>query len=149
MPVTVSVDNDLRLIVTRYSGRVTPREVLDAIGAVPPAVTRTGIYRGLATFDHTVDLSDLDVRALAEIRRRGVDVYRGLSLARGPSAAIIDDSDDARLIVPLWNAINDTGEALDLKYQLFRDPEAAFDMIGIAHDEGNRLIAGPGAPPAS
>jgi len=141
MPVSHVVDNDLELLVVRISGRVSEDQVTTAIARMSGEVNHVGAYRSLVIFERQADLSDLDTNALAAIRTAMKAFYRRLKLRRRAGAAVVDSSHDAKMILPLWNAICKTDRELDLHYTLFDEAGPALVWLGIPGDSGTAVVS--------
>ncbi len=141
MPIGYAVHNDIKLFVHFYSGRVTARDLSDLVSGLAGQVSGSGTYRGLAIFDQDVDLSELDVSVLNSIRNESKAAYQKLGIQRGNSAAIVDGAQEARLIMPLWNALCDADPDFDHRFGLFQDVEAALEFLAIPPESAPQILA--------
>jgi hypothetical protein len=153
MPVSYVVDNELDLFVIRPSGRITKREVTETVTGLSESARQGGTYRSLLVFEPATDLSNFDAKALSASCAAVKTIYRRRRLRRRAGAAVADASHDARLILPLWNAICEHELALkphdlelDLRYTLFEEVEAALAWLDIPVDVGAAAVARAGKP---
>jgi hypothetical protein len=141
MPVSYAVDNDLKIFVHYYFGKVTGRDLVDLVSGLANGVTGDGTYRGFAIFEENVDLSDLDADSLNAVRNESKACFLRLGLARGPSAAVVDGAAEAKLIMPLWNALCDADPEFDHRFTLFVEVAPALEFLGVPLDRAAGLIA--------
>jgi hypothetical protein len=142
MPVSYAVDNDLEIVVVRLSGRIAKYEVMEAAAEMSRAMSPDRAYRSLLVFESTADLSEMDAGALVEIHAASKATARQRQQRPRARAAVADPAHDARLILPLWNALCETDPEPDLRYTLFEAAEAALAWLGIPEAEGLAAIAG-------
>jgi hypothetical protein len=142
VPVRYKVLSAHDLFVMRFSKRVTEDEVVETISHMKEMASGTGIWRSLTLFERTVDLSDLDVPALKTISQKSLEMYRELGLRRATSAAVIDGSADARMIMPLYNALCERQADIDLSFDLFVDMNVALDWLGLPADIATAVTDG-------
>ncbi len=141
MPISYSVDKDLELFVLRFSGSVTTEQVRSAIAEVGQELGEDGSYRSLLIFDSSTDLSTIDKDALQRIQETSRDtLYRGRSRRSG--AAMVNGSQDARLIMPLWNALCHSDPEIDLHFDIFTDLEPALSWLDIPPAHGRSIARG-------
>lgn len=141
MPVCYLVDNTLDLLAARFSRTVTKDQVLAAISGAAGEMSPDKSYKSLAIFEHDVDLSQIDVAALAQIRSAQHRLFRASATDRGPAAAVIDHSTDARLVMPLHNALCEIDSSSELGFTLFESVEAALDYLDLPRQVGETLLA--------
>lgn len=143
MPIQVAVENrdDLRFAVYRFSGHIAPTEafavVMRGIAKFPPNQP----YRELLIFDHDTDLSAFDAEALTTLYEKAEELHRARKLGPRTAATVLDGSIDAKIILPLFNALSSTGGGTDLSFELFTDVEPALKRLGIPLDEGLKIVA--------
>ena len=141
MPISYNVENDLELFVLRFSGSVTTEQVRSAIAEIAQQLGEGGSYRSLLIFSSSTDLSTIDKEALQRIQETSRDtLYRGRS--RRNSAAMVNGSQDARLIMPLWNALCHSDPEIDLHFDIFTDLEAALAWLDIPPALGRSIARG-------
>lgn len=143
MPIRVAVENrdKLRLVVYIYSGHIRPADVLDSVRRAAAQLAPKVPYRELLIFNHDTDLSDFDREFLVTFHRQCEELYRELKLGSRTAAAMLDNSIDAKLIMPLFNALSLVGPGADLSFELFTEVEPALERLGIPLEEGLRIIA--------
>ena len=101
----------------------------------------SGSYRSLLIFDSSTDLSTIDKDALQRIQETSRDtLYRGRSRRSG--AAMVNGSQDARLIMPLWNALCHSDPEIDLHFDIFTDLEPALAWLDIPPALGRSIARG-------
>jgi hypothetical protein len=105
MPVKTAVDNEHKLFVSYFQGRVPAASALQAVDDLEREATGVGTYRGLVIFERDVDLSEWDGGALINIRLRASAAYQRLGLQRGESAAVVNFVPEAEQVMRLWNAL--------------------------------------------
>lgn len=79
--------------------------------------------------------------ALESIHARGNVEIAGNRLGPRKGAAVLDRSADARLIVPLFNALSLSRGGIDMSFDPFVDIEPALEHLGIPIEAGRALIA--------
>ena len=141
MPLNYAFDEELGLLSVRYSGLIQVEEIIDAIPAMGELATQSPSYAVLLLFDDKVDLSTIGMDELKRIKQTEQDAYRDLKLKRRASAAVLARSVDARVLMPLWNALSEIDTEPGFRYKAFRQPEEAFDWLGVPRDRGRELIA--------
>ena len=141
MPVMLTVDNDLELFVLRFFGHVTEKQVVETVAAMGEAVDHVSSYRSLLLFEPKTDLSEMSRAALQTIRGETKAFYQRRQLGRRAGAAVLDDSEDAKLILPLWNALCRTDPEFDLHYETFNSVEDALSWLDIPKETGMTVIA--------
>lgn len=144
MPIKIAVENrdDLRFAVCRYSGHIDPSDALavlmHGLSKFPPNQP----YRELLIFERDTDLSDFDAKTLAMLYREGGEIHRAMKLGPRTAATVLDGSADAKIILPLFNALSSIGGGgTDLSFELFREVEPALKCLGIPLDEGLKIVA--------
>lgn len=140
MPAVQIIDNEFSLFALRLSGTVTVHQLTDVLAEFSATAVDGGGYHVLLIFDHDVDLSQMNTVALATLQNMGKTVYRKLHVVRLAGAAVQDGSADAKLILPLWNALCQTDSDIDLTYKLFDRLEPALAWLGIP-DAQDGLLA--------
>lgn len=141
MPISHNVDNDLELFVARFSGEVTESQIREAIAGISAALVPNSSYRSLLIFDRRTDLSTVDNDALERLREIARNaLHRGRQRRSG--AAMVDGSQDAKLIMPLWNAICDGDLEFDMHFDMFPDLESALDWLQIPYEQGLPIAQG-------
>jgi hypothetical protein len=143
MAIKVAVENrdELRFAVYRYSGHIN---MLDVLASVTRATTQFGPnqpYSELLIFQHDTDLSNWDPESLATLYRKADELYSKLKLGPRTAAAVLDDSLDAKIIMPLFNALSLARGGADLRFELFTDVEPALKRLGIPVEEGLKIVA--------
>ncbi len=143
MPVKAAVENcgEHRLVVYRYSGRNQPDVVLASVARALSQLAPAQSYREIVIFDRDTDLSDLDQKSLADLHGRVAALFRQRKLGSRMAVAVIDHSHDAKLILPLFNALSLASGGADLSFELFNDIEPALKRLGIPLEEGLKAIA--------
>jgi hypothetical protein len=143
MPVKVAVENrdKLRFVVFRYSGHIDPADVLASATRALSNLAPDQPYRELLIFKHDTDLSNFDPESLATLYRKCDELYRKLKLGPRIAAAVLDASVDAKLIMPLFNAVSLTVGGPDLSFELFTDVEPALKRLGVPVEEGLMIVA--------
>lgn len=142
MPIKVAIENrdELRLVVYRYSGHIYIADVLESVERATKQIAPGQPYRELLIFEHDTDLSDLDPTSLKGFMQKCVELYYELKLGPRSAAAVLDESMDAKLIMPLFNALALT-PGPDLSFELFTEIEAALKWLGIPAEEGLKVVA--------
>jgi hypothetical protein len=92
-------------------------------------------------FEHDTDLSDFHPESLATFMQKCTELYRQLKLGPRTAAAVLDESMDAKLIMPLFNALSLTGGGADLSFRLFTEIEPALNWLGIPSEDGLKIIS--------
>ncbi|MDE3115012.1 MAG: hypothetical protein KGL26_05360 [Pseudomonadota bacterium] len=143
MPIKIAIENqgDLRLAVYRYSGHVRLDEVPDSITRAVSQFAPNQPFRELLIFEHDSDLSDFDPTSLEAVYRACAELYRRLQLGLRTAAAMLDESMDAKIIMPLFNALSLASGGPDLGFKLFTDIEPALKWLGVPTKEGLKIIA--------
>jgi hypothetical protein len=142
MPIKAAVDTspDARLAVLCFSGHVSAADVLAAArGALtqfPPGLP----FRELLIFEHDTDLSDISAELLEKLYHDCEALRRDLQLGARSGIAVLDDSMDAKFIMPLFNALVTPGGS-DMGFGLVHDVEPAFERLGIPLQEGLKILA--------
>jgi hypothetical protein len=116
----------------------------DVLAAVTNAVNHFApnqSYCELLIFEHDADLSDFDPKSLAAFYKECDELFRRLKLGPRNAAAVLDDSVDAKLIMPFFNALSQAGKGFDLSFELFTDVEPALQRLGIPMEEGLKVVA--------
>ena len=142
MPIRVAVENrdELRLIVYCYSGHIYVADVFESVGRTTKQFAPGQSYRELLIFEHDTDLSDLDPKSLTGFMQKCVELYYELKLGLRSAAAVLDESIDAKLIMPLFNALALT-TGPNLHFELFTEVDAALKWLGIPAEEGLKIVA--------
>ena len=146
MPVGLAVENELELFVLRFFGCVTEQQILEVLGGMARGVDHVSDYRALLVFDPKTDLSELSRDALQNIRAETKAFYREQGLGRRTGAAVLDSSQDAQLILPLWNALSRSDPEFDLHYEIFDSIGPALAWLDVPEDRGLALVASAEAP---
>ena len=143
MTIKVAVENwdHLRLIVYRYSGHISIADVLDSVTRATSQIAPAQPYNEVLIFEHDTDLSDFHPELLEGIIHKCRGLYAKLMLGPRTAVAVLDESLDAKIIMPLFNALALTGSGADLSFQLFTDIEPALQRLGIPKEEGLEIIA--------
>jgi hypothetical protein len=142
MSVKIAVDNEHKLFVTYFHGRVPPERVLQAVDDLERAANGgSGTYRGLVIFDRNVDLTEWDGGALINIRLRASAAYRRLGLQRGHSAAVVNYVPEAEDVVRLWNALCAFNWDIDMAFNIFWDLEPALGFLQAPPELCQRVLA--------
>ena len=136
MPVYHHVDNALELIMVRFSDNVTERQISELIDGLSREVRQGGNYRSLLIFERKTDLSELDHQALEKIKEEMKGLHRDRQMGRRASAAVLDSSHDAIIILPLWNALCAEDTELDLHYDTFKRLAPALNWLEVPEEEG-------------
>lgn len=129
MPVRYLVDNERNLLVTRFFKSVIRQEVEAAIDDIGRQAARARRYMSLLIFEHSVDLSALDVTALAAIRDAQVQLFRTTGSERGKAAAVLDHSTDAHIVMPLHNALCEMAPESKPGFKLFYTISSALEYL--------------------
>lgn len=143
MAIEVAVENreELRFVVCRFSGHIAPSEafavLMRGVSQFPPHQP----YRELLIFEHDTDLSDFDAKALTTIYQKSEEIHRALKLGPRTAATVLDGSIDAKMILPLFNALSSAGRGTDLSFALFSDIEPALKHLGVPLDQGLKIVA--------
>jgi len=143
MPVAVAVGGDDAHCIAayRFFGPVTLDDIFRSSKRVYAQLKAGVPYRALLVFEESTDLSELDQDVLAEILAFGESEYRRHHLGPRAGAAVLNGSTDAKLLMPLFNAIGLTRGGVDLSFKLFQDLELALSYLGIPLETGKVLIA--------
>jgi hypothetical protein len=143
MPKKVAVENrdEFCLVVYRYSGRVTMAEIVEAIARASELLAPNRSYFVMAIFDEDADLSELNPTILGALYRKSRDTYIAKQYGPRTAVAVLNGSADARMIVPLFNAMSKASGGIDLGFELFDDIESALQRLGIPLDEGLAIVA--------
>ena len=143
MPIKVAVENsdELRLIVYVFSGDIDPAGVIVAVTHAVGKLAPHQAYRELLIFQRDTDLSDFDPETLARLCRTLDELVRKHKLGSRTSAAVLDGSIDAKLIMPLFNALTLVGGGVDLRFELFAEVEPALKWLSIPPEEGLKCVA--------
>ena len=143
MTIKIAVENrnELRFVVYRYSGHISLADVLDSVTRAARQLTPNQPYRELLIFNHDTDLSDFDPETLATFYRQCDKLYRELKLGPRTAAAMLDESIDAKLIMPLFNVLSQAGGGADLSFELFTEVEPALERLGVPLEEGLKIVA--------
>jgi hypothetical protein len=143
MPIKFAVEDraDLALVVYQYSGHIGLKDVLNSVTRAVSGFGPNRPYRELLIFEHDSDLSDFDSNSLALLYRDSAELYRKLNLGPRTAAAVLDESMDAKLIMPLFNALSLKAGMADLSFKLFTDVEPALKWLGVPVNEGPKIIA--------
>jgi len=143
MPIKFAVENrdDLRLVVYRYSGHIHPKDVLDSLTRAVSQLAPNQPYHELLIFEHDSDLSDFDSASLARLYQDSSELYRKRNLGPRTAAAMLDASMDAKIIMPLFNALSLKGGGVALGFELFTEVEPALRWLGIPIDKGMEIVA--------
>ncbi len=134
MPAIHAIDKDLGLFVLRFSGRVTAPEVAAAISGLGELTKRAEPACSLLIFEGNTDLSEINPDEIKSFRDAATNLYRQMKVQRRAGAAVLDGSQDARIMMPFWNAICLTESDPDLHYEFFNDTAAAVDWLGLPRD---------------
>lgn len=134
MPVAHAVDKDLGLFVLRFAGRVTAAEVADAISGLGELADCAEPACSLLIFEGDTDLSEINPDEIKSFRDAATNLYRQMKVKRRAGAAVLNGSQDARIMMPFWNAICLTDTDPDLHYEFFNDTAAATDWLGLPKD---------------
>jgi len=140
MPVATSVDDSGSFFVARFYDVVTTDQILAASVESAKTLTRDGSFTTLLVFDPNVDLSDIDAEAMNAIRSRREREFHDHGLTRRAGAAVVDGSLDARLVLKLWNALDDTDPDFDLSFETFHEVGPALECLGIPAARGEPVI---------
>ncbi len=143
MRIKVAVENTdaLRFIVYRYSGHIDVADVFDSVVRASKQIAPGRPYRELLIFEHDTDLSDFHPKSLEAFFQKCVELYQELKLGPRVAAAVLDESLDAKLIMPLFNALSLTGVGADLSFELFTEIEPALNWLGVPAEEGLKVVA--------
>jgi len=132
---------DQGMVVLRLSGHVMIPEVFEAVSRIFHGLEPDAPYRSLLVFDSGVDLSEFSIRSLDEI----LAATKNASVQRIPgsrrAAAVLHGSADARMVLPLWNAICSAGREGDFGYGIFDELEPALHSLDIPLDKGREFMA--------
>lgn len=142
MPVRYLVDNQRNLLVTRFFQSVTRQDVEAAIEDIGRQVAGARRYVSLLIFEHSVDLSALDVTALTAIRDAQVHLFRTNGVKRGKAAAVLDHSTEAHLVMPLHNALCEMDPESKAGFKLFYTISSALDYLGLPNTVETEILAG-------
>ena len=74
------------------------------------------------------------------IRTRRRDQNRQLRLRRRAGAVVLNGSYDAKVILPLWNALCGVEPDPDFHFELFEEIEPALEWLGIPAAHGASVI---------
>jgi len=142
MPIKFAVENrdDFRLAVYRYSGHIRLEEILDSLTRAVSRFAPRQSYRELLIFEHDSDLSAFDAASLATVYQECAKLYRKLKLGPRTAAAMLDESMDAKLIMPLFNALSLAGGGPDLAFKLFTEVEPALKWLGVPVEKGLKIV---------
>ena len=143
MPIKVAVENrdELRLIVYRYSGHIDQASVLASVTHGVSHFASHQPYRELLIFEHDTDLSGLNAEALTALHRKCEDLHQALNPGSRTAAAMVDNSADAKMIMPLFNALSLKAGGTDFGFELFAEVEPALRRLGVAVEEGLKIAA--------
>lgn len=131
----------LSFLVLRFSGSVDAVELSDAAARTLESLPPGTPYRSLIVFDPDTELSELNNSALEGIHVRSEEIRRRRNLGPRMGAAALNDSADAMMIAPLYNAVNLARASEDLGLELFKDLHAALDHLGIPLNKGLEVLA--------
>jgi hypothetical protein len=148
MPVEYLVEDDLDLLAYRFHNKVTVRNVAGAITGVTARMTPGRTYRSLLVFHKTTDLSDIGPADLRVIKAFMQQAYDQASITRPDGAIVVDGSLDARFITPLWKAICDADDAIDVHYRFFIDVGPALAWLDVVETPALATLLSPQAGPA-
>jgi hypothetical protein len=143
MSIKLAVENQdkLSFVIYRYSGHIVVADVFDSIMRAAKQFPPDRPYRELLIFEHDTDLSDFHPESLATFMQKCTELYRQLKLGPRTAAAVLDESMDAKLIMPLFNALSLTGGGADLSFRLFTEIEPALNWLGIPSEDGLKIIS--------
>ena len=143
MPIKVAVEqrDEFRLVVYRYSGHIDMADVLAAVTNAVNQFAPNQSYCELLIFKHDADLSDFDPKSLATFYKKCDELFEKLKSGPRTAAAVLDNSIDAKLIMPFFNALSQAGRGVDLSFELFIDVEPALQRLGIPVEEGLKVVA--------
>ena len=134
MPAIHAIDKDLGLLVIRFSRRVATPEIIAAISAVAELTHGDAPVCSLLIFESSTDLSEINPSEIKSFRERAAQEYRETKAQRRAGAAVLDGSQDARIMMPFWNALCLTESDPDLSYEFFNTVDAAIDWLGLPKD---------------
>jgi len=142
MPIKIAVENrgDLRLVVYRYSGLIRQEQVLESVTRALSGFAPNQPYRELLIFERDSDLSYFDTASLEVVNRECAELYRRLQLGPRTAAAMLDESMDAKIIMPLFNALSLAAGGVDLGFKLFTNVDPALEWLGVPLDEGLKIV---------
>lgn len=134
MPANHAIDKDLGLFVMRLTGRVTAPDVAAAIAGLAELTSCARQVSSLLIFDSSTDLSEINPDEIKSLRDAAIDLYRQTKVRRRAGAAVLDGSQDARIMMPFWNALCLTETEPALHYEFFNDTDAAIAWLGLPGD---------------
>jgi hypothetical protein len=150
MPVNaaVYVTDEQSVAVYSLGDKVTLREILDGVARAYAEIAPEKPFSSLLIFEAGVDLSDIDLAALRSILAEASAISGGGKFGLRRGAALVRASEDARIVMPLWNAICTTNPDADLAFELFYEFEDALERLDITPPLGMKISALQAAPSA-
>lgn len=143
MPVEYLVEDDLDLLAYRFHNKVTVRDVAIAVTGTTSRTTPGQTYRSLLVFHKTTDLSDIGPAELRVIKALMQQAYEEASITRPEGAIVVDGSLDAKIITPLWKAICDADEAIDVHYRFFIEVSPALAWLDVVETPALETLLNP------
>lgn len=140
MPTIHATDQDLGLFILRFSGRVTTPEVTAAISDLGELTNRVEAACSLLIFESNTDLSEISHEEIKSFRDAVTNLYRQTKTRRRAGAAVLNGSQDARIMMPFWNALCLTETGPDLRYEFFNDIAAAIDWLGLSRNAALAVV---------
>lgn len=143
MPIKTVVRNreDDSIVVYRIFGAVMPDDVFSCVDLAFQRLPPERPYLSLQIFESDTDLSELTPKTLESFRAYGEKTYLEKKLGPRTGAAVINGSSDAKLMLPLFNALVASRDGVDFTYEPYRDIDSALDHLKIDRREGHEIIA--------
>ena len=145
MPVDYALVPDSRLLVLRYSGSITPDDVIRTVTTFGREHDGFGEIRILSYCTSTADFSDLAPNDIFHIRDSLKRKYREDGIVRRQSAFVIDGSISANILMPLWRAIYEQDPDFGPRIRIFKTLDKACQWLEVDYDAAGRALAGIGS----
>jgi len=129
MTVRFKIDCDARLLFWEMDGRISPGEVLIAIGEVGRHPDFDPTFDELIVFGPTTQLNAFDARTLQETQTK-IKASYGDATIRNVRSAVVCASEHASLVTKLWRALAQADDTIGLDIRIFDDVSSARAWLG-------------------
>ena len=129
MSTDFTIDRDACLLIWEMDGRLTPDEVLSAIGAAGNHPDFDQSFDELIVFGPTTQLNAFDSDALKQTQAKLKASY-GDATVRNVRSAVVCTSEQAALVTKLWRALALADEGVGLDISIFEDVPSARAWLG-------------------